>query len=155
MARFSDGFLAFLLRQVTHNIPANPAGINLTKSRFLITGANGGLGFECAKQLLDMHADVILAVRSSETGQETRQKLLEACPKGAKGGCIEIMLYEATSFSSIVGLAQRLASQGRRLDGLILNAACYRGRTWVVTEDGYEECFQVSAQPGSPINGPL
>ena len=49
----------------------------------IITGANSGIGFQTAKQLLEMEAIVILACRSKERAMAAMSSLAQQVPKSA------------------------------------------------------------------------
>ncbi|KAI9655881.1 MAG: hypothetical protein M1831_004726 [Alyxoria varia] len=90
------------------------------KSLVLITGANGGIGFELASQLLrDSTKHVLLGSRSLEKG--------EAAVKDLQGrnqpGSVELLQIDMDSDESIEGAAKAVERKHGRLDALINNAA--------------------------------
>lgn len=63
--------------KVAHEAP----GVDLSGQVALITGANSGLGFHCARHLLALKLPhLILAVRSKTKGEETMAKLQKEFP---------------------------------------------------------------------------
>ena len=46
-----------------------------TKKIALVTGANKGLGFETAKQLLEQNIEVLLGVRNEVAGKDAQENL--------------------------------------------------------------------------------
>ena len=95
------------------------------------TGANTGIGKECARELSRRGAKVIMLVRSLEKG--------EAAANDIRGGGGEIVVeqMDLSSFRSIRECAKRLKSRLEKVDILLNNAgvmACPLTRT----EDGLE-----------------
>jgi NAD(P)-dependent dehydrogenase (short-subunit alcohol dehydrogenase family) len=79
MGKYYDGVLAFMFRQLFYKIPANPK-VDLYGKTFLITGANTGVGFACATQLVGCGARVVLAVRSVSKGEAARNEIITQYP---------------------------------------------------------------------------
>ena len=97
----------------------------------IVTGANTGIGKECARELSRRGAKVIMLVRSLEKG--------EAAANDIRGGGGEIVVeqMDLSSFRSIRECAKRLKSRLEKVDILLNNAgvmACPLTRT----EDGLE-----------------
>jgi NAD(P)-dependent dehydrogenase (short-subunit alcohol dehydrogenase family) len=87
-----------------------------TKTIF-ITGANKGIGFETARQLLEKGFSVIISGRN-------KAKLTEAFNKlKSESASLEMILMDVSSEESIKGAAHILAKQRTRIDVLINNAA--------------------------------
>jgi NAD(P)-dependent dehydrogenase (short-subunit alcohol dehydrogenase family) len=80
----------------------------------LVTGANQGVGFEVAKQLVAHGVTTLVGSRNSERGVEAAGRL------GA--GAIPVQL-DVTDETSIVAVAERIRSEFGRLDLLVNNAA--------------------------------
>jgi len=96
-----------------------PSGLSLTSQVAIITGANAGLGFESAKQLLALNlSHLILAVRSPEKGEQAATKLRQHAPKAE----IEVWKLDMSSYASIQAFAKRVGDDLVRLDIALLNA---------------------------------
>lgn len=107
--------------------------------RFLITGANTGLGFETALELAKKHAHVVLAGRSEQKLTEAKDRILAQAPKTE----IEIAVVDLGSISSVKTFAEGFVSEGRPLDVLINNAGIMFPPPGL-TVDGYESQFGVN-----------
>ena len=66
----------------------------------VVTGGNGGLGFETVKELTRKRAQVVLACRNVDKGNAARAQLLETIPDAQ----IEVMPLDLASFASVRGL---------------------------------------------------
>jgi light-dependent protochlorophyllide reductase len=108
----------------------------------IVTGANTGLGFECARALAetrDWH--VVVACRSAEKGLEAVTQLI--AQTGHKS--IEAMPLDLASLESVRSFAPHFAAWRRPpLRALVCNAATQivTGRTF--TPDGFETTFAVN-----------
>ena len=121
------------LRWDERNIP------DLSGKVALVTGGNGGVGFETVKLLAQRGARVIMASRSEERGQAAKKLLL------AQGitGKIDVLPLELGSLASIRALGEKVNQRYDRLDYLINNAGimmCPYG----TTEDGFERQMGVN-----------
>lgn len=136
------GKLHFFYRQLfVTPPPVLPSQADLTGRTAIITGANGGLGLETARQLLGLGCKVILAVRDEKKGETAREDLARS-QKLVSASMIEVWKLDLSSYSSISDFAER-AKGLDHLDIAILNAGL-----WKVTEafstTGYEESIQVN-----------
>ncbi len=69
------GFLGFVGEQYTHLPLATPPA-NIQNGTYVVTGANTGLGYECAKHLIRFGAGrVIIACRSLDRGNAALAKI--------------------------------------------------------------------------------
>ncbi|RYP46289.1 hypothetical protein DL768_007481 [Monosporascus sp. mg162] len=85
----------------------------------IITGANSGLGFEAARQVLQLGLRrLILAVRSQNGGDVAAKKLTEEYPEAE----IRVWIVDLADYDSVINFANRCKDLGR-LDFVILNAA--------------------------------
>ena len=109
---------------------------NLEGRIAIVTGANIGLGFECAKHFLRMKpAKLILAVRSIEKGQAAALRMIEET-KETRSDVVEVWQLDMASFASVQAFAQRVLTLPR-LDIAVLNSGVLT-RVWDTTGDGYE-----------------
>lgn len=107
--------------------------------RFLVTGANTGLGFETALELAKKHAHVVLAGRSKQKLIEAKTRILAQIP-AAK---LDIGVVDLGSISSVKTFAEQFVKAGTPLDVLINNAGIMFPPPGL-TVDGYETQFGVN-----------
>jgi NAD(P)-dependent dehydrogenase (short-subunit alcohol dehydrogenase family) len=91
------------------------AGIDLTGKRSIVTGASSGIGIETARALADAGAEVVLAVRRLDAGQQIATQITEQTgnPQVSAG---ELDLGDLPSVASF------LATWSRPLHILVNNA---------------------------------
>ncbi|KAF2180090.1 NAD(P)-binding protein [Zopfia rhizophila CBS 207.26] len=129
---------SFLKSQYS-NLPIPPAS-SFAGRTYIVTGANIGLGFECAKHLVGFSAKrVIIAVRSEARGAEAKAKI-EA--ETGRKGIVEVWILDLGSFDSVKSFATRACNEIERIDGLIENASIALS-DWTVTE-GLETTLTVN-----------
>ena len=95
---------------------------NQPPSRILITGANTGLGFECARQLASQSGveKIILGCRSQERAEAAKQKLQGLT--GKDESFFQIALMDVANLDSVRKAAAKLSQEEDYIDGLVLNA---------------------------------
>ena len=99
----------------------------------VVTGANGGLGFETAKALTAKGARVVMAVRDQEKAATAVGRIREATPDAA----LEVVELDLGSQASVKRAAHEIAERHPSIDILVNNAgvmASPEGRT----VDGFE-----------------
>ncbi|GKZ23460.1 hypothetical protein AbraIFM66951_008494 [Aspergillus brasiliensis] len=117
------------------------ATTNLSGQVAIITGANRGLGFECASQLLSLHlSHLILAVRSIDKGEAAAAKLRAVHPTST----IEVWPLDMSSYESIQSFSKRVTNDLHRLDIAILNAGIRQAEFTINPSTGHEETIQVN-----------
>ncbi len=109
----------------------------------LITGANAGLGFACAKSIAQMIPGciVVVAGRNAQRIQEAARKLKEWSP------CAQFipMLLDLASLDSVRKFAEDFKSSGiPPLSCLVCNAGIRPTQKIEVTRDGFEAVFGVN-----------
>lgn len=102
-----------------------PPGINLKGKTAIITGSNGGIGYETARHLLALNiSNVILAVRSMPNGEEARSTL--AADNTVKlqnpHANIKVMYLDMDDYRSVASFAAAVDSDVPALHLLILHA---------------------------------
>jgi light-dependent protochlorophyllide reductase len=107
----------------------------------IVTGANTGLGFECALALAetrDWH--VIVACRSADKGREAVKRLIAQTRQKE----IETVTLDLASLESVRKFARAYEAEKRPLRAIVCNAATQivTGRTF--TKDGFETTFAVN-----------
>jgi retinol dehydrogenase 12 len=119
---FPPGILQFLRGQLFET-PALPMA-SLTGQTIIVTGANTGLGLECAKHLVRLNiSTLILACRSIDKGEAAKKILLSSKP-GAEIAKTRIEVWELdmSSYVSVVEFADRCENSLLRLDAVVENA---------------------------------
>jgi len=109
----------------------------------IITGANTGLGFECAKHILQSSKNwyVIIACRNERKGQHAVEQLISET--GNRN--IVFRKIDLSSFQSIRDfVCIFLKGDSPPLHGIICNAGVALGNEITTTSDGIETAFQVN-----------
>lgn len=106
---------------------------DFTGKRILITGANSGIGYFTARALGNAGADVIIACRNKEKGEEALAKLRKECPHGK----FELRLLDLTDLKDVARFSDEFNAQNVALDVLINNAGVMTP-PYELTKDGFE-----------------
>lgn len=112
------------------------AGHDLSHKTVLITGAASGIGLETARALLTVGAEVVLAVRNVEKGEEVVQTLR----KTTGNARVHLLEINLDSLQSVRLAAQHFLSQWTKLHILIDNAGVM-ATPQEYTVDGFERQF--------------
>lgn len=104
----------------------------------LVTGANSGIGFETAKGLAALGADLILVCRDSERGELARQQIIRETGNDR----IDLRIADISSMQSVRKLAEGVSRDIPQLHVLINNAGIMLSKREVTTE-GYEVQYAV------------
>ncbi|KAI5356606.1 putative short-chain dehydrogenase/reductase SDR, NAD(P)-binding domain superfamily [Septoria linicola] len=114
------------------------------KQIVLITGANGGIGFEAARQLIaSANKHVLLGSRSVEKGEKAVAELQSL----GLPGPVELVQLDVSSYASIAAAARLVADKHGRVDCIVNNAAI-SGALLPQDKPVYDqmrECFQTNA----------
>lgn len=105
----------------------------------IITGANSGIGKQTALDLARRNARVILACRSTDSGE----KAAEEIRRRSKNNDVVLRHMDLTSFASVRKFAAQVLSEEKQIDILINNAGVFM-RPLRRTEDGIEEHLAVN-----------
>ncbi|MBT8465385.1 MAG: SDR family oxidoreductase [Deltaproteobacteria bacterium] len=108
---------------------------SLEGKTYLITGANGGAGFEAARTLLKKDAKVVMLNRSPEKSQAAIAKLKEEFGQGAK---VSFIRMDLAVLGSVREAAAEVLKTVPQIDALICNAAIAQVPTQKLTVDGFE-----------------
>ncbi len=111
-------------------------GLDLSNKNILITGANTGIGYETARSLAAVGADVILACRSDDKGQAAVNKILKQHP-GVK---VRYQNLDLSSVANIKAFTEQL--DWDHVDVIIGNAGIIP-TDYKETEQGIEQCVGV------------
>lgn len=111
----------------------------------LVTGGTSGMGYEDALALSRAGAEVIIAARNAERGQETIERIRQQVPDAR----VQFEAVDLANLDSVRNLAERLS----RLDVLINNAAIMAPPQRRTSADGFElqmatNYFGTSRLPG-------
>jgi NAD(P)-dependent dehydrogenase (short-subunit alcohol dehydrogenase family) len=101
----------------------------------IVTGATGGIGFECALALAIAGAEVVVVGRNSDKGKLALSKIKEA------GAQARFELVDLASLASVSDFAARMLKEGKPVDILINNAAVMSLPQRESTADGFELQF--------------
>ncbi|MCU1643744.1 MAG: putative short chain dehydrogenase [Nocardia sp.] len=116
-----------------------------TGKTIVITGANSGTGREAATRLAAAGAQVIMAVRTPEKGEQAKSEILRKHP-AAK---LEVRRIDLADLASVRTFADDLLAAGAPLDVLVNNAGVMAPPERHTTADGFELQF------GSNFLGPF
>jgi len=108
--------------------------------RVVITGANSGIGFHAARGFAESGADVTMACRSLDRGEEAAEEVREAAGSGAS---VEVRELDLASLASVEDFAD-----GYRDDHGALDVLCNNAGVMAIprreTEDGFEQQLGVN-----------
>lgn len=113
-----------------------------TGKTIIVTGANSGTGKEATKRLAGAGANVIMAVRTPEKGEQARQEILAEHPNAK----LEIRRIDLADLQSVREFAEGVTGP---IDVLVNNAGVMTPPTRFTTEDDFELQF------GSNFLGPF
>ena len=106
---------------------------DLTGKVIIVTGGNSGLGYESVKAFTMKGAEVILASRSIENGEEAKSQILKSIPDAK----IEVMQLDLSDLESVRGFAVAFQKEYDKLDVLMNNAGIMMTPLFQ-TKDGFE-----------------
>lgn len=111
----------------------------------IITGANIGLGFEAAKQLLSLGlSHLVMAVRSIGKGDAAAKQLRAATGAVNASAKIDVWQLDMESYDSIQAFVQTCQENLTRIDFVILNAGLGAMTFSTVPSTGHEKTIQVN-----------
>ncbi len=108
--------------------------VDLSGRRCVVTGANSGIGYETALALADLGAEVVLACRSRDRGEEAVQRIREQTGNAR----VSLELLDVSDLGSVREAAARLASGP--VDVLVHNAGALPDER-IETAEGLELTF--------------
>lgn len=115
---------------------------SLKNKTAIVTGANTGLGFEAAKQLLALGlTHLVIAVRSIEKGNAAAESLRKSAGSSTR---IDVWTLDMESYDSIQAFVHRCQTDLSRIDYVILNAGLSPVTFHRVKLTGHETTVQVN-----------
>jgi NAD(P)-dependent dehydrogenase (short-subunit alcohol dehydrogenase family) len=99
----------------------------------VVTGANGGLGLETARQLAAKGAHVVMAVRNQEKAAAAVDEIRASVPDAA----LELVALDLASQASVRAAAEQVMAAHQSID-LLINNAGVMGIPEAKTVDGFE-----------------
>jgi NAD(P)-dependent dehydrogenase (short-subunit alcohol dehydrogenase family) len=99
----------------------------------VVTGANGGLGLEVARELARKGAHVVMAARDQDKAKAARASIRDEIPEAS----LELQPLDLASLASVHKTAARILANHPRIDILVNNAGVM-GIPERRTEDGFE-----------------
>ncbi len=102
----------------------------------VVTGGNSGLGYESVKAFASKGAEVVLASRSTEKGEQARKEILQAISEGK----IRVMQLDLGDLESVRAFASAFKKSYNKLD-ILLNNAGIMMTPYFTTKDGFEGQF--------------
>lgn len=105
----------------------------------VITGANTGIGYAAAKELVSRNARVILACRDMEAAVAAQKSIRNY----TKNGEVVVKYLDLASLSSVRNLAREIVTEEDKLDVLINNAGVFQCPLSMTT-DGFERQMGVN-----------
>jgi len=102
----------------------------------IVTGGNSGIGYEAALVLAGKNAQVILAVRSMDKGDEAAQAIRQRYPQAQ----VSVLVLNLADLKSVRAFVETFLKQYKRLDILINNAGVM-ALPARKTADGFEMQF--------------
>lgn len=117
-----------------------PKDLGLEGHVAVVTGANGGLGFEASRHFIRMGlSHLIMGVRSKARGDEAATKLRKEFPSSK----VSVWTLDMESYESCRGFAEQCAGLPR-IDMVILNAGLMKTPFATVSGTGHEATMQVN-----------
>jgi len=99
----------------------------------LVTGANSGIGFETAKGLAALGADLILVCRDAQRGEDARKDIIAATGNDR----VDLLIADMSLMASVRELADQVNQNYPQLHVLINNAGVMLSKRQL-TSEGYE-----------------
>ncbi len=111
---------------------------DMTGKTCLVTGGNGGIGFETAKALVGMGADIIIVARDEKRGSEAKGRLA-----AIGSGNVDLIIADLSLVYEVKQAAKEVTQNHEKLDVLVNNAGAAYGQR-IVTDEGLEFTFALN-----------
>lgn len=112
---------------------------DLSSKTIVVTGSNSGIGLESARLFASKNANVIMAVRSIDRGQNAKDDILKEFPKAN----IIVMKLDLSDLKTVLDFSNELKSRNVVID-VLLNNAGIMTVPYGSTVDGYEKQIGVN-----------
>ncbi|MBX9574244.1 MAG: SDR family oxidoreductase [Caulobacteraceae bacterium] len=113
----------------------SPADVPDQTGRFtIVTGGNGGTGFETAKVLAAKGAEVLIAARDAKKGERAVREIRRMTP----GAQVRFERLDLSSQADVARFAEARLAEGRRIDVLVNNAGIMALPKRQMSVDGHE-----------------
>lgn len=109
---------------------------DLSGKVMIVTGGNSGLGYESVKAFAMKGAEVILASRTMEKGEQAKAEIVAEVPEAT----INVMELDLADLESVRSFATTFSKQYNKLDVLLNNAGIMMS-PYFKTKDGFEAQF--------------
>ncbi len=129
---------ASIWRQASRSLRA-PETPRLDGKIALVTGGNGGIGFETSRGLVRRGAEVLIACRNLRKAEEACESLAREPAATTRPHHVPLDLADLGSLRGAVDAVEE-ATGGRSIDVLIQNAGLWPGRN-ATSPQGYEIAF--------------
>jgi NAD(P)-dependent dehydrogenase (short-subunit alcohol dehydrogenase family) len=106
---------------------------DLSGKIIIVTGGNSGLGYESVKAFAMKGAEVVMASRSLEKGEDAKAAILKDVPDGK----IKVMQLDLGDLESVKNFASEFKTNYKKLDVLLNNAGIMM-TPYFTTKDGFE-----------------
>ncbi|KAK4701786.1 hypothetical protein P7C70_g4445, partial [Phenoliferia sp. Uapishka_3] len=110
------------------------SNVDLKGRNVIVTGANSGIGLECARKLASFGANVTLACRDASRAKKAMDDLIAS----TSNTNIEVMQLDVSNFASIRAF---VAAWGSKPIDILLNNAGQPPARYLITEDGLEQSY--------------
>lgn len=107
----------------------------------LVTGANGGIGYELSSQLMAQSHHVLLGSRSASKGE----KAISSLEAMNHPGSVELLVLDVGSPDSVTAAAENVAARHGRIDALVNNAAVAMFPDGTPVHEQMEAAFRTNA----------
>jgi len=108
----------------------------MDKKIIVITGGTSGIGFACAKYLMEQGYHVIITGRNALNLEKALQQL---------GPNVEGYLSDTSSIEQIEHLVEQLKSKGQMIDGLFINAGIFKASSFEATNESlFDETMNIN-----------
>lgn len=114
--------------------------INPKNKKIIITGANSGIGFECAKILAMLDAKVFLACRSFLRATKARNKILKEKPDAQ----IFIIPFDQSNQKSCDDFVELLSKKHFDFDAILFNAGIFAPKKKTVNKKGVPITIEIN-----------
>lgn len=126
--------MGYLLRQNLWD--PQDIDVDMSGKVCVVTGANSGLGYATARALAERGAEVVMACRNQERGEQARHELIQASGNDK----ISLEIVDMSVLQSVRDFVYRLQENQTQLHVLINNAGALLNEK-IITDEGFEASF--------------